>query len=99
MATVTRIAPHNLRLFRLKRSPRRVVQTPLGSAPGAGADRSNGSTRATYPPYSPSFRSEGSPGSVAAGFRDRASRRHSRSYGEDLRPSETLQTPGMAAPQ
>ena len=26
MATVTRVAPHDLRLFRLKRAPRRVIQ-------------------------------------------------------------------------
>src|SRR6056297_2525159 len=31
MATVTRPAPHDLRLFRQKRAPRRVVQRPLNS--------------------------------------------------------------------
>ena len=51
------------------------------------------------PPNAPPFRIEGVPSHVAVGFCDRASRRRSRSYGEDLRPSETAQTRGLAVPQ
>jgi len=34
-ATVTHVAPHDLRLFRLKRAPRRVIQTFLSARPSA----------------------------------------------------------------
>ena len=51
------------------------------------------------PPDCSSARREPFPGAGAMAFRDRASRRPSQSYGEDLRPSETPQTRGLTAPQ
>ena len=50
-------------------------------------------------PYSPPFRREALSGPVAGVFCDRARRKRSRSYGEDVRPSETPQTRGLAVPQ
>ncbi len=44
------------------------------------------------PPDSSPARREAFSGAVAVAFRDRASRKRSRDYGEDLRPSETPQT-------
>ena len=48
---------------------------------------------------SPLGRSEGLTGPVARAFCDRAHRKRTRLYGEDVRPSETPWTRGLAAPQ
>ena len=48
---------------------------------------------------SPLGRSEGLTGPVAMAFCDRAHRKRTRLYGEDVRPSETPWTRGLAAPQ
>ena len=50
-------------------------------------------------PYSPPFRCEALSGPVAEAFWDRARRKRSRRYGEDVRPSETPQTRGLTVPQ
>lgn len=51
------------------------------------------------PPDFPPARREVFPGAGAVAFRDRASRRRSHDYGEDLRPSETSQTQCLGMPQ